>query len=80
MRNIFLEKSYAKCEGETSFRSFSKRSKLNISNSLKLWINSHFHVRYSKLLKKIWGLTNLVVLDFAMVPNGSTVDNIAMVI
>ena len=30
MRNIFLEKSYAKCGGETSPRPFSKKSKLSI--------------------------------------------------
>ena len=31
MRNIFLEKSYTKCVGETIPRPFSKKSKLNIS-------------------------------------------------
>ena len=31
MRNIFLEKSYTKCDGETIPRSFSKKSKLSIS-------------------------------------------------
>ena len=30
MRNIFLEKSYRKCGGETISRTFSKRSKLSI--------------------------------------------------
>ena len=30
-RNIFLEKSYTKCGGETSTRPFSKKLKLNIS-------------------------------------------------
>ena len=30
MRNIFLEKSYAKCGGETISRPFSKKSKLSI--------------------------------------------------
>ena len=30
-RNIVLEKSYAKCGGETSPRFFSKKSKLSIS-------------------------------------------------
>ena len=35
MRNIFLEKSYTKCGGWTSPRSFSEKLKLNI-----LWINS----------------------------------------
>ena len=31
MRNIFPEKSYTKCGGETSLRLFSKKSKLSIS-------------------------------------------------
>ena len=31
MRNIFLEKSYTKCDGETSPRPFSGKLKLNIS-------------------------------------------------
>ena len=31
MRNIFLEKSYSKCGGETSPRPFSKKLKLTIS-------------------------------------------------
>ena len=31
MRNIFLEKSYIKCDGETSFRPFSEKLKLSIS-------------------------------------------------
>ena len=31
MRNIFLEKSYAKCGGETNPRSFSEKLKLSIS-------------------------------------------------
>ena len=31
MRNIFLEKSYTKCNGETIPRFFSKKSKLNVS-------------------------------------------------
>ena len=31
MRNIFLEKSYIKCGGEASPRSFYKKSKLSIS-------------------------------------------------
>ena len=39
MRNIFLEKSYTKCGGETITRPFSKKSKLSIClliNSLKI--------------------------------------------
>ena len=31
MRNINVEKSYAKCAGETILRSLSKKSKLSIS-------------------------------------------------
>ena len=31
MRNIFSEKSYTKCDGETIPRSFSNNSKLSIS-------------------------------------------------
>ena len=31
MRNIFFEKSYSKCGGETSPRLFSEKFKLNIS-------------------------------------------------
>ena len=31
MRNIFLEKSYTECGGETISRAFSKKSKLSIS-------------------------------------------------
>ena len=31
MRNIFLEKSYTKCGGETSPRPFSKKLKLRIT-------------------------------------------------
>ena len=31
MRNIFIEKPYTKCDGETSPRPFSGKSKLSIS-------------------------------------------------
>ena len=31
MRNNFLEKSYTKCDGETSSRPFSEKLKLSIS-------------------------------------------------
>ena len=31
MRNIFLEKSYTKCDGETIPRPYYKKSKLSIS-------------------------------------------------
>ena len=36
MKNIFLEKSYTKCGGETGPRPFSKKLKLSIS------LDSHF--------------------------------------
>ena len=35
MKNIFIEKSYAKCAGEATLRPLSKKSKLSY-----LWINS----------------------------------------
>ena len=31
LRNIFLERSYTKCGGETSPRPFSEKSKLSVS-------------------------------------------------
>ena len=37
MRNIFLEKPYTKCGGETIPRAFSKLSKLNMSLNLKFY-------------------------------------------
>ena len=39
MRNIFLEKSYAKCCGDTLSRPFSKKSQLSIylDNILKFY-------------------------------------------
>ena len=44
MRNIFLEKSYTKCGGETTYRPFAKKSKLNIS------LDQHLKVLYSLFL------------------------------
>ena len=44
MRNIFLEKSYAKCDGETSPRPFSAKLKLCIS------LDQHPKVLYSLYL------------------------------
>ena len=44
MRNIFREKLYTKCGGETIFRLFYKKSKLSMS--LDLWST----VLYSLLL------------------------------
>ena len=50
MRNIFLEKSYTKCSGETSPRPFYEKLKLSIS--LDQWSK----VLYSFLLleEKLW--------------------------
>ena len=36
MKNIFLEKSFKKCGGETIIRPFSKKSKLRISLMLSI--------------------------------------------
>ena len=44
MRNIFYEKSYAKCGGETILRLLSKNSKLSIS------LDQQSKVLYSLLL------------------------------
>ena len=44
MRNIFLEKSYTKCGGETIPRPFSEKSKLNIS------LDQYYKVIYSLFL------------------------------
>ena len=44
MRNIFLEKSFAKCDGETIPRPFAKKSKLNIP------LDEQFKVLYSLFL------------------------------
>ena len=44
MRNIFIEKSYIKCGGETILRPFSKKSKLSIS------LDQQFKVLYSLFL------------------------------
>ena len=44
MKNIFLEKSYTKCGGETSPRPFSGKLKLSIS------LDQQFKVLYNLLL------------------------------
>ena len=44
MRNIFLEKSYTKCDGETSPRPFSENLKLSIS------LDQYSKVLYSLIL------------------------------
>ena len=45
MRNIFLEKSWTKCDGKTVPRSLSKESKLSISQD-----------QWSKLLHSLFSL------------------------
>ena len=55
MRNIFLERSYSKCGGETSPRPFSKKLKLTIS--LDQWCK----VLYSLLYYfASWGLSKYI--------------------
>ena len=49
MRNIFLEKSYTKCGGETSPRPFSKKSKLIISQDEESEILCSLFLLYVKL-------------------------------
>ena len=47
-RTVFLEKSYAKCDGETVTRPFSKKSKLSISldqQSKVLYFSLLFYVQ-----------------------------------
>ena len=54
MRNIFVEKSFSKCGGETIPRLFSKKSKLNIS------LDQQSKVSYSFfLLDAKWRATKL---------------------
>ena len=49
MRNIFLEKSYAKCGGGTSPRPFSKKLKLNISLDHYSKVSYSLFLLYAKL-------------------------------
>ena len=49
MRNIFLEKSYTKCGGETIPRPFSKKSKLSISLDQQSEVLYSFYLLYAKL-------------------------------
>ena len=49
MSNTFLEKSYAKCDGETIPRSFSKKPKLSVSlDQQAKFLNCLFYL-YAKL-------------------------------
>ena len=49
MRNIFLEKSYTKCGGETIPRPFSKKSKLSISLDQYSKVSYSLFLWYAKL-------------------------------
>ena len=53
MRNIFIEKSYAKCRGETICRPISKKSQLSISYILYL-ITNYLYCMPS------WGLSKYI--------------------
>ena len=44
MRNIFLEISYTKCDGETIPKPFSKKSKLRICNNVTYEHIFPFHI------------------------------------
>ena len=49
MRNIFLEKSYTKCDGETSPRPFSEKLKLSISLDQQSKVLYSLFLLYGKL-------------------------------
>ena len=49
MRNTFLEKSYTKCDGETSSRPFSEKSKLSISLNQQAKVLYGLFLLYAKL-------------------------------
>ena len=49
MKNIFLEKSYTKCDGETSPRPFSEKLKLSISLDQLSKVSHSLYLPYAKL-------------------------------
>ena len=54
MRNIFLEKSYTKCDEEIIPRPFTKKSKLSISLDHTILVSVYFYcIPSSKLSKYI---------------------------
>ena len=57
MRNIFLEKSYTKCVGETSARPFSKKSRLSIP------LDQHSKILYSMILQRKYFLRYILLTD-----------------
>ena len=62
MRNIFLEKSYTKFDGETSPRPFSKKLKLSISLDQKSKaLYSFFIVCY---VEGYWNIENKLFITF----------------
>ena len=48
MKNIFLEKSYTKCDGETSPRPFSEKLKLSISLDQESKVSYNLFLFYAK--------------------------------
>ena len=48
MKNIFLEKSYAKCDEETSPRLFSEKLKLSISLDQESKVSYNLFLMYTK--------------------------------
>ena len=49
MKNIFVEKSYSKCAGETIPRPLSKKSKLSLSLDQKCKVLNSLFVLYANL-------------------------------
>ena len=49
MRNIFVEKSYTKCAGETIPRPLSKKSKLSISLDQQCKVSNNLFLLYANL-------------------------------
>ena len=49
IRDIFLEKSYTKCGGETFSRHFSKKSKLSLSPDQEFKVLYSLFLLYAKL-------------------------------
>ena len=59
MRNIFLEKSYAKYDGETSCRSFSGKLKLSISLYQQFKI-----IQFVFIVLQVEGYQNILKLSY----------------
>ena len=67
MRNIFLEKSYTKCGGETSPRPFSEKLKLSISLDQESKVSHSLFLLYAKsnAIKIYWNY----VADYLHLPH-----------